>query len=349
MQAYSNTIRDLYALAEYATPDQFLTQAVGLLKTWIRFDGVLFGTGEASQISNREPQSAQKDKQPVAQPAQSWDTVRSAPHTPVKRGDDLILNEDLVARGYREAPYAPARGGIREIYRKSAQQKNGHKTHASAGPLTLIQELRLCHVIVVGDNVSKVRPARWMVLYRRHDVRFSHTDAAHLHSLWQHLSRALVLNRTQHLQRKTLESNKDAAATGLINLQGEIEIADARFYALLEREWPEVAPQSVPEVALDCLRAGKVFLGQKIEITLHQQHGFNRCRIRPIKTWDVLSPREFVIARRFAAGMSHKQIARELGVSHHTIRNQLAHMYRKLNVHDKPSLSHYLHTNGLNN
>jgi DNA-binding NarL/FixJ family response regulator len=43
--------------------------------------------------------------------------------------------------------------------------------------------------------------------------------------------------------------------------------------------------------------------------------------------------------------MSHKQIARELGVSHHTVRNQLAHLYRKLNLHDKMSLAQYLATN----
>ena len=60
---------------------------------------------------------------------------------------------------------------------------------------------------------------------------------------------------------------------------------------------------------------------------------------------EVLTPREFVVARRFAAGMSHKQIARELGVSHHTVRNQLAHLYRKLNLHDKASLAQYLSTN----
>jgi len=60
---------------------------------------------------------------------------------------------------------------------------------------------------------------------------------------------------------------------------------------------------------------------------------------------EILSPREFVVAKRFAAGMSNKQIARELGVSHHTVRNQLAHLYRKLNLHDKMSLAQYLATN----
>ena len=46
MQAFSTTVRDLYALAEYASPDQFLTRAIALMQMWIRFDGAIFGTGE---------------------------------------------------------------------------------------------------------------------------------------------------------------------------------------------------------------------------------------------------------------------------------------------------------------
>jgi DNA-binding NarL/FixJ family response regulator len=217
-----------------------------------------------------------------------------------------------------------------------------------AGKEAELLELITNRVPAGVDDAAKVKPARWMVLYRRHDVRFSQNDAAHLHGLWTHLSRALVLNRTRHLQRKTRQNNKDAAASGLISMDGTIEIADARFYELLELEWPILSPQSLPEVVMEYLRVSKIFRGQKIEISLQQRHGFYRCRITPIKNLEVLSPREFVIARRFSTGMSHKQIARELGISHHTVRNQLAHTYRKLDVHDKLSLYDYLRMNGLN-
>lgn len=356
MQVYSNTIRDLYALAEYATPDQFLTQAIALLKTWIRFDGVLFGTGEARLMKKEvtelnpnhqeiEDQLEQQDRQEQREPIP--DSILFGKNSPIK------FNEDLLVRGYRDAPHAPVRGGIRKIYRKSSKKNNNDqttsaRTHRSTNPLSLIQELNLCHVIVVGDDASKIKPARWMVLYRRHDVRFSQSDAAHLHGLWTHLSRALVLNRTRHLQRKSLEQDKDAAASGLISMEGQIQIADARFYELLDHEWPIISPESLPEIVMEVLRAGKVFRGEKIEITLIQRNGFNRCRIIPIKNLELLSPREFVIARRFSNGMSHKQIARELGISYHTVRNQLAHTYRKLKVHDKVSLFDFLRMNGLN-
>ena len=128
-------------------------------------------------------------------------------------------------------------------------------------------------------------------------------------------------------------------------MEGTVDIADPRFFDLLEREWPDLAPQSLPEVALECLREGRAYRGAHIEISLVRQQGFNMCRIRPIDAMEILTPREFVVARRFASGMSHKQIARELGVSHHTVRNQLAHLYRKLNLHDKASLAQYLIVN----
>lgn len=49
-----------------------------------------------------------------------------------------------------------------------------------------------------------------------------------------------------------------------------------------------------------------------------------------------------LVARRFAAGLSHKEVARELGISPHTVRTQLMHVYSKLSLHDKGALANYL-------
>jgi len=113
----------------------------------------------------------------------------------------------------------------------------------------------------------------------------------------------------------------------------------------MEREWPELEPEVMPVEVMEVLLSGKTYRGTQIEITLVRQQGGHLCRIRPVNAIEILTPREFVVARRFASGMSHKQIARELGVSHHTVRNQLAHLYRKLNLHNKASLAQYLVAN----
>ena len=332
MQAFSSTVRDLYALAEYAAPDQFLSQAIALLQTWIRFDGAIFGTGDRSR--------------PAATsllPSDSSSPTVIGPQT--KRAQES-LRDDPVAKGFRNAPMAPSRGGIRELYRKSRDGKRGKiKGRELSGVRTMAEELGLCHLIVHGDDPEKVSPARWIVLYRQHDVRFAESDAACLHGLWTHLSRALVINRARAIERHGGKSPDCGVASGLITADGRVEIADPRFFSLLEREWPELEPETLPAEAMALLLSGKIYRGTQIEITMVRQQGGNLCRIRPVNAMEILTPREFVVARRFAAGMSHKQIARELGVSHHTVRNQLAHLYRKLNLHDKASLAHYLVTN----
>ncbi len=332
MQAFSSTVRDLYALAEYASPDQFLSRAIGLMQMWIRFDGAIFGTGERASL-----QAVTMLESDAAAPA------ATVPESLAARSS---FRDDPVAQGFRNAPLSPSRGGVREVYRKS---RDGKKTSSAPTGVarTLAEELGLCHLMVHGDDPAKVRPARWIVLYRQHDVRFAETDAACLHGLWIHLSRALAINRARSLERlSTAGPRRDnGSASGLIGDDGQIEIADQRFFDLLEREWPDMAPDFVPEEAMAVLTEGKTYRGSHIEMALVRQSGGNLCRIRPMDVMELLTPREFVVARRFAAGMSHKQIARELGVSHHTVRNQLAHLYRKLNLHDKASLAQYLAAN----
>ncbi len=359
MQAFSSTVRDLYALAEYASPDQFLTRAIGLMQMWIRFDGAIFGTGEAGDpgvhglfgsqlVTQPAPQgvsgkgvSAPIDKLPptgMALPAAA-DSMTLKPARPAAA-------DDPVAHGFRNAPLSPTRGGIRVLYRKSHDGKR-MRERESGSFRSLAEELGMCHLMLHGDDPNRVSPARWIVLYRQHDVRFAESDAAALHGLWIHLSRALAINRARATERLPGANayREQAGATGLINDEGQVEIADQRFFDLLEREWPELAPEFIPHDAMELLNQDKPYRGTQVEITLLRQAGCNLCRVRPVDAMEVLTPREFVVARRFAAGMSHKQIARELGVSHHTVRNQLAHLYRKLNLHDKASLAQYLSTN----
>lgn len=362
MQAFSSTVRDLYALAEYASPDQFLTRAIGLMQMWIRFDGAIFGTGEAGDPGVHGMFGTQLVTPPTvpAAPVRHGGAISSAgadmppPGIPLATGaDSMTLKptrpasaDDPVAHGFRNAPLSPTRGGIRVLYRKSHDGKR-LRERESGSFRSLAEELGMCHLMLHGDDPNRVRPARWIVLYRQHDVRFAESDAAALHGLWIHLSRALAINRARSAERLPGANayREQAGATGLINDEGQVEIADQRFFDLLEREWPELAPEFIPHEAMELLNQDKPYRGTQVEITLLRQAGCNLCRVRPVDAMEVLTPREFVVARRFAAGMSHKQIARELGVSHHTVRNQLAHLYRKLNLHDKASLAQYLSTN----
>jgi TolB-like protein/DNA-binding CsgD family transcriptional regulator len=52
----------------------------------------------------------------------------------------------------------------------------------------------------------------------------------------------------------------------------------------------------------------------------------------------MLTEREMMVAERYAAGESHKEVAAKLHVAPSTVRNHLAAIYRKLDVSNKPEL-----------
>ena len=52
-----------------------------------------------------------------------------------------------------------------------------------------------------------------------------------------------------------------------------------------------------------------------------------------------LTHAETRVARLFAEGLTHSVIAARLGVSQSTIRNQIAAIYRKLDIHSKAELA----------
>lgn len=99
MQAFSSTVRDMYALAEYAAPDQFLTQAINLLQMWIRFDGAIFGTGEGSQKNTLALLESSMDVPATTVP----ETIISTSSSPSEPGSRFA--NDPVARGFRDAPF----------------------------------------------------------------------------------------------------------------------------------------------------------------------------------------------------------------------------------------------------
>lgn len=64
--------------------------------------------------------------------------------------------------------------------------------------------------------------------------------------------------------------------------------------------------------------------------------------LREIAPCDRLSQREWDVATAFGRGMSHKEIAKHLGIAPGTVRNHLTTIYEKLGVSNKAELVHSL-------
>jgi two-component system nitrate/nitrite response regulator NarL len=85
--------------------------------------------------------------------------------------------------------------------------------------------------------------------------------------------------------------------------------------------------------ALRTVAAGGVVLGPRIGpsvIALARQDP-----ARPSPPFDRLTPREYEIVTRLAAGQSNARIAKHLGLQEKTIRNQLSMVFAKLGVADR--------------
>lgn len=64
-----------------------------------------------------------------------------------------------------------------------------------------------------------------------------------------------------------------------------------------------------------------------------------RLTLRPLRRYDLLTPREREVARYLASGKSHKETARALGVAPSTVRNQTQSIYAKLEVGNRAGLA----------
>lgn len=74
-----------------------------------------------------------------------------------------------------------------------------------------------------------------------------------------------------------------------------------------------------------------------------QGMGLRKLTLRRLTPLDLLTHREGEVARTLAAGKSHKEAARLLGVAPSTIRNQTQAIYAKLGVDNRASLAALLH------
>lgn len=103
--------------------------------------------------------------------------------------------------------------------------------------------------------------------------------------------------------------------------------AGARGYLLKDTD---------PEMVIDALRtvaAGGVVLGPRIGLDILKAVQARPARLQP--PLDQLTPREVEILTLLAAGESNARIARRLGVTEKTVRNQMTGVFSKLEVADR--------------
>ncbi|MCV2360015.1 helix-turn-helix transcriptional regulator [Paucibacter sp. TC2R-5] len=318
MHAFSRAMVELYSLAEQASFQEFPGAALRLLGRSVGFDGAVLGLGE----SGPAPQG----------PLQITQAHVHQRDEKILQAYGAVAAEDPVTGQFLR--------GLSQPLAVDCQAQYGGRQQATGAMADFSKAFDLRHLLLFGDRPVAGLPGRWLVLYRSSDSGFGAEDADYLHATWAHLSRAIVIHRNALLDRQ--DSARAQRASALVNAQGGIETADPQFLTLLRLQWADMGSRQLPLPLLDALKRGVSFRGQQVEVSARRQEHLWVCSAKPVDTLAALTPGESAVARRYAAGLSSKEIARELGVAPNTVRTQITRAYAKLQVHDKAALAQRL-------
>lgn len=313
MRPFVSELADLHRLAVSTAVEDFPAQVVSHLHRWIDFDGAVFGFGGPAD-----------------------DTLKISSATVFGR-DDAILHEyanvsheDPVTAAFLNHPEHPicVDAGVTYVGTQRRSVARFARRH----------DLR--HLLLFGDAPENGAPMRWIVLYRGTDRAFSPQAVARLGAAWDHVSCSLDLNRAHTFRRPA--TNGLGRALALLDADGSYQAADPRFHDLVALEWPQADSLRLPASALAAMASGDAFHGNVIAMSCRRLGAHLVCEARRCSIARRLSPRELVVAHHFAGGLTHKEVARQVSSSPHTVRAQLAQVYRKLGVGDKSALARCL-------
>lgn len=191
------------------------------------------------------------------------------------------------------------------------------------------------------DPISRV--GEMLFLFRSDATQFySERDCRRLERLLPHFTAAWRHRQLLHALEIGRAGEDDAVATSVahavVDGRGQIHAAEPGFGQLLRDAFPTWTGPLLPAAFSDWLAGGAPFIDRgPLRITIRRRKrivlGISRRAAEP-----ALTAAEWRVAQAYARGHSASRLAADFGVSPRTIRNQLAALYRKLDVHDRIEL-----------
>lgn len=185
-----------------------------------------------------------------------------------------------------------------------------------------------------------------IVLYRANPAdAFSEQERLLQQNLVPHLVALYNRSRIQNLEAMLHPIHeRRCRAVALVDGKGMLYNASPGFIKLMLSEWPEWHGPVLPQALLDTFpghtASRALFANSAVYITA--VNDLFMLHMREIALCDSLSQREWDVACAFGDGLSHKQIAKNLGIAPGTVRNHLSTIYEKLGVSNKAELVHNL-------
>ncbi|MDZ7654567.1 MAG: helix-turn-helix transcriptional regulator, partial [Sulfurimicrobium sp.] len=194
-------------------------------------------------------------------------------------------------------------------------------------------------------NTREISSQDFMAVFRaKARDRFSEEEHHLAEFLMPHLIEAGRINRLLWLNQMTKAVLAQRFARAIGDGEGMLHSYDEVFVDIVQMEWPEWLPPLLPHQLLASLQASseRRFTGARIVVGASLVRDMLFFRARQRTPMDALTPAERTVANLVAHGRPYKEVARNLGVSLATVRNQLHSVYQKLGISNKASLAQCL-------
>lgn len=302
--AVSDFLLELYHDASDCTPDELRIRVLKNLQHFIPFDFGVWGGGRAdgrlvTDLTVLDQTEALLGK---------WDAVAE---------QDAFCDMTLDHLG------STARFDDVPDYRFSmAYNEHWRQFNAAQMMATIVSERTDGYVSFVGlcaENGSNL---------------FSEAERSFKQMLMPHLSQALQMSRVLWTGRAAARHE----AVGLVDREGWVLCTHGPFDSFVAEEWGHRVAQ-LPESAMIALKQTHRWCGASLDARLSTFGSNYFIHLSINERLPSLSPREREVAGLFASGMTNKQVARTLGTSPFTIRNQIVRIYEKLGISNKAELA----------
>jgi DNA-binding CsgD family transcriptional regulator len=305
---------ELYGLSRELPLHDFQAHALRLLKPHLDFCSAIWGEGRRSPLglAPHRLHSHDVDAEAVARWSEIIRLDKAIPILLANLGKSIRFHAPTLFNGRGDSV-------MREYARKYGRQS------------------------YMVTNIPTHHPSalEWISLYRPDpEAHFTKREQSLCETLMPHFHQALQINRTLHGLGTLCEERDAQSHFALVDQGGFVYFAQPGFLELLHLEWSQLDDFFVPDTLMAALGTAedKPFIGRRIRCDRQPAGDLILLRAKPATQLDRLSRRQHEIAHLYAAGHSHKEIARRLRVAPATVRNHLAAIYRILAISTKAEL-----------